>query len=295
MSYNPFRSHAADSPVNTSNNESNSGSYANLGRRNSPFSAYEPNNRENDEASPWSVSSSGTGYESLTLPPINPSNNYDQLPSFDDAQQYFDALPHLSSPEPFLPPDTRTNANSRQNPRDLPPLNQQRAPRASISQYRLAVSESPDPFEDADFIDLSPEPDDMRSTRHSSIVDLTTSPVAQHTMAPSTRKRKATTPAEGRPGKAGKLHTPKRFRPGSRGAKKELSEEVPVVDLSEVDTLEEVEALKQKEQAEMVKKQNLQNQEDATKPAKLSEFQCIICMDNPTDLSVTFCGKYDPW
>ncbi len=49
------------------------------------------------------------------------------------------------------------------------------------------------------------------------------------------------------------------------------------------------EALKAKQQAEMITKQN---QEEATKPVKLAEFQCIICMDNPTDLTVTFCGMY---
>lgn len=42
-----------------------------------------------------------------------------------------------------------------------------------------------------------------------------------------------------------------------------------------------------KEQAEMIKRQN---QEAATKSVKLAEFQCIICMDQPTDLTVTYCG-----
>lgn len=66
-------------------------------------------------------------------------------------------------------------------------------------------------------------------------------------------------------------------------------ESVDLVDLVDVDDLPDYEELRAKEQAELIKKQNL---EAATKSVKLAEFQCIICMDNPTDLTVTYCGMY---
>jgi len=65
------------------------------------------------------------------------------------------------------------------------------------------------------------------------------------------------------------------------------TENVEVVDLAENDNLQEYEAAKAKRQEDLIKQQN---QEEATKPLKLVEFQCIICMDNPTDLTVTHCG-----
>jgi predicted transcriptional regulator len=64
-------------------------------------------------------------------------------------------------------------------------------------------------------------------------------------------------------------------------------DEVPLIDLQDVDDTKAYEEKKAKEQAEMIKQQNL---DAATKPVKLAEFQCIICMDNPTDLTVTHCG-----
>jgi hypothetical protein len=62
-----------------------------------------------------------------------------------------------------------------------------------------------------------------------------------------------------------------------------------VVDLSNVEDEAQYEAMKKREQEEAIKKQN---EEEANRPVKLAEFQCIICMDNPTDLTVTHCGMY---
>jgi hypothetical protein len=44
-----------------------------------------------------------------------------------------------------------------------------------------------------------------------------------------------------------------------------------------------------KEQAELIK---AQNEAEANKPVRLAAFECIICMSNPTDLTVTHCGMY---
>jgi hypothetical protein len=63
--------------------------------------------------------------------------------------------------------------------------------------------------------------------------------------------------------------------------------EVEVLDMVEVDDDQKYEDFKSKQQAELLKQQT---QEKPDKPVKLSEFQCIICLDNPTDLTVTHCG-----
>jgi hypothetical protein len=229
----------------------------------------------------WDSPSPG---ESLTLPPIT-NSNYDDLTSFNDAQ-YFDALPRLPSPDPFGgEPSSNSNSQTTNEP---PPSNQQarRHPPPAISQYRVAGSESPDPFED--FIDLTPPPEmgntrSRNTTRASSVVDLTESSPAKtnsnsNDMAPNLRKRKASsTPGEGRATKTARASPRRKVSIG----------DVTVVDLSNVEDEAQYEAMKKKEQEEAIRKQN---EEEANRPVKLAEFQCIICMDNPTDLTVTHCG-----
>jgi hypothetical protein len=225
----------------------------------------------------------------LTLPPII-NSNYDDLPSFNDTQ-YFDALPRLSSPDSFgAEPSSNSNSQTTNTTNDPPPSNQQvrRQPPPAISQYRVAGSESPDPFED--FIDLTPPPEmgntrSRNTTRASSIVDLTESSPAKTNnngidMAPNLRKRKASsTPGEGRVTKTARASPRRKASIG----------DVAVVDLSNVEDEAQYEAMKKRQQEEAIKKQN---EEEANRPVKLAEFQCIICMDNPTDLTVTHCGMY---
>ncbi|KAI9051549.1 hypothetical protein LZ554_004595 [Drepanopeziza brunnea f. sp. 'monogermtubi'] len=254
--------------------------------------------RGHDEVSPWSASSSGTGYQSLTLPPINPDNNFDRLPPFDFENEllYADHSPNpfdrpapaptpasLPTSIPSSNPNVHRREDETQNGQEPPPSNQQQARRAApaVSQYLLSGSPEPDPF--ADLLDLdslgpdSPLPEDMPE---SSFVDLTgSSPVAQTAMAHS-RKRSAATPEEGRVSKASRTSISK----GPSGFKDDL---VGTLNLVDIATNEEYEAQKAKDQAELVKQQN---QEEATRSIKLGEFQCIICMDSPNDLTVTFCG-----
>ncbi len=97
-------------------------------------------------------------------------------------------------------------------------------------------------------------------------------------MAPTTRKRKA---PGGEPGRANAS--------GAKVASQQSLDNVDVVDLVDVEDESQYEALKVKNQAELIKKQN---EEEANKPVRLAEFQCIICMDNPTDLTVTHCGMF---
>ncbi|KAL2075242.1 hypothetical protein VTL71DRAFT_185 [Oculimacula yallundae] len=273
-------------------------SQTNINRQNSnsPFGLFGSEQAE-DEPSPWSSSSTSTDFDSLTLPPINPDNNDSELPSLSNPR-FFDALSRIQAPIFSVPgPSTaavNTNTNSRpqsrtsQTNQEPPPSNQQqRRTPPPVSQYRLAGFESPDPFDDLNFDDFFPAPEQIpsaSSSRRSSFVDLTRS---SPDMAPATsRKRKATTPAAGRASKVTKNSTSKVSRPTSAAGKKEMAD-VQTIDLVDIDDKEEYDERMRKEQAEMIKKQN---QAEATKSVKLAEFQCIICMDNPTDLTVTFCG-----
>lgn len=253
-----------------------------------PGSPYSPSARDRAllrSPSPWSAPSpSGSGYDSLTLPPINPDANYDHdLPSFDNSQ-YFDALPRLSSPSLWMPALSELS-NSDQEP---PPSNQQaRRPPRIASQYEIRGSESPDPFDD--FFD---PPSPIRSpaampsrTRSSSVVDLTATSPPDNNMV-SSKKRKAEDVGEGRATKATKRPTSSRSATSSR---KQSLGDVEVVDLEDVDSAKEYEEFEAKQQAEAIRQQN---EEEANKPVKLAEFQCIICMDNPTDLTVTHCGMF---
>lgn len=65
-------------------------------------------------------------------------------------------------------------------------------------------------------------------------------------------------------------------------------EQIDVVDLRESDTVAQWEENKKKEAADAIQAQN----QEATRPIKLSSFQCIICMDSPTDLAITHCGMF---
>jgi hypothetical protein len=233
------------------------------------------------------------GMESLVLPPINSNNNHNDgaaLPAFDDAP-FFDALPRLPSHISFSQEHT---ARSSQN--EPPPPSAQQVHRSGVSQYQVTASESPDPF--AEYLEPtpSPSPAPVRRNVHtgsSSVVDLTeSSPVQNRIEMPSAgKKRKREISGEERVSKVTRQGNSQ-----SDTVKPEDSSKVELVDLSAVETDEQYkdfnakeEALRAKEQADLIKQQN---QAEGNKPVKLAEFQCIICMDNPTDLTVTHCGKH---
>ncbi|RKF71192.1 hypothetical protein GcC1_105013 [Golovinomyces cichoracearum] len=80
----------------------------------------------------------------------------------------------------------------------------------------------------------------------------------------------------------------KTLRPNSKPIIDELFEnEGDIVDLSSIETTAQWEEKKKKDAADAIK---AQNQKEANKSIKLSSFQCIICMDSPTDLTITHCG-----
>lgn len=116
-------------------------------------------------------------------------------------------------------------------------------------------------------------------------------------MPPSTRasaskkRRQDAPPKDERPAKAARILSSSTTRRSTPAVKKESKQgsSPKVVDLVNIDGNEKYEEFKAKQQAKLIKQQQ---QEEADRPIKLSEFQCIICMDNPTDLTVTHCGMF---
>jgi hypothetical protein len=275
--------------------------------------------RSSSTNSPWSGSDGGDLMDDLTLPPINPysdaENNFD-LPPFVNNPRFFGLETGASSPNPFAsnnltsapPQDTEQASEPEPEP---PPSNQQqnsrpRPRRGSFTEhYRL--SSSPDPY--GSFIDLddlqglddlegfseveqsegttSQMPAETRTAaaRRASIVDLTSSPTQER---PPKRKRDTASTSDGEPKKVARatIISPPRNR---ASVPPKVEADVEVVDLAEIENDEQYQDLHAKEAAELSKKQAL---DEATRPVKLAHFNCIICMDQPTDLTVTHCGMY---
>jgi hypothetical protein len=256
----------------------------------SNYPSYSPpdQNNSNTSQSPWSASShTRSGHESLTLAPINPDRDL----NFDDNDQYCNSLPRIQ-PLNHYPPEPSNSYEQEQQP---PPSNQQaRQEQTSRTYSRYQVSESPDPFDDFIVQDFewqdSPRPQrTVRSTRASSVVDLTESSPPPDNMAPSLRKRKASSPSV--------VGTSKRARPSttpvkslrSTPASRQKVEKADMVDLVDIENEDEYKEFRLKQQAEAIKQQQ---QEESKRPVKLAEVECIICMDRPTDLTVTHCGMF---
>ncbi|KAF4634333.1 hypothetical protein G7Y89_g3780 [Cudoniella acicularis] len=260
-----------------------------------------------------SHNSPGNDYDDddLTLPPINPdadnNNNYNYglLPPFLNNPQFFGGS--LSPFGALLASTSVGRAQDDHNQDQLPPLSNQQSQRQQplVSQYRLAESESPDPF--ADWSDLPnldgispihqrspdldapvtdpPMPPSRNTTRRSGFVDLTESSPPSNNMPPS-RKRKAEDGGQGRVRKTARASASRATSTPKRSASVDL-DKVEVVDLADVENEAQYNELAAKQQAELIKKQQ---QDEATRPVRLADFNCIICMDNPTDLTVTHCG-----
>ncbi|PQE28482.1 e3 ubiquitin- ligase complex slx8-rfp subunit slx8 protein [Rutstroemia sp. NJR-2017a BBW] len=237
--------------------------------------------------SPWNASAfANGGRESFTLPPINPDSRRDNSPS------YHEPLPSLSCPSLFLPGTPISNSRQERPPpsdseaQPPPPSNQQQAAQNhSQPSSRSATGESDDDLAGFDWDSYLRENDSTDpsapppTNRRSSIVDLTESSPPM-----PANKRKAETATSTRPPKISRTNS---RTPKPVSAQLKPAEDVEVVDLAENDNLQEYETAQAKRQEDLIKQQN---QEEATKPLKLVEFQCIICMDNPTDLTVTHCG-----
>jgi len=217
--------------------------------------------------SPQSLDRQGS-YRSLTLAPTNQNNNLDHLPSLNNPEYDYERYHNFNPIENESPPLISQERSERTGP--LP----------SFSRYEI----TDDDFDLDPWVwDRTPPPEmaslgNRRNTRSgSSVVDLTSSPI--HNVMKPSKKRKADSSGEGRASKTARKNS-------SSSVEVDL-DNVQVVDLSGVDDTSQYEKLRAKEQAELLKQLALA---EANKPVKLAEFQCIICMDNPTDLTVTHCG-----
>lgn len=225
--------------------------------------------------------------DALRLPPINPNNTLDQrhffnrqLPHFNE--QNFDHLNDFLESDPFQSDDELPPPSNHEAQANTPPLY------SSSTHYGGSDELSFDNFNWAVDLPQGMAPA-VRNTGGrtrsgaSSVVDLTASSPPLPTSQGLSRKRKAITSSKDRESKLARWE-------GTRSASVELdTSNVPVVDLSGVENQAQYEQMKAKELADRVKQQQL---EEANKPVKLATFQCSVCMDNPTNLSITHCGMF---
>lgn len=223
--------------------------------------------RPTSAQSPWSVTSqSSADHLSLTLPSLSPGDLAEDPSLYE----------RLQSPSIYLPEPSATMPYPQQ--RHSPVIPPQSRPRTEI--YSVPDSDPSDLF--FNFEGTSqPQSPHPSITRASSIVDLTES--SPLNMQATSRKRK--------PNGEENQTTIKRRRGATpiMGSEEGVENKVEEVDLVEIDNDRKLEEFRMKQQAELIKQQN---REKADKPLKLSDFQCVICLDSPTDLTVTHCGKY---
>jgi hypothetical protein len=229
--------------------------------------------RPTSAQSPWSATSqSSADHLSLTLPSISPGDLAEDPSLYE----------RLQSPSIYLP--EAPAAMPHPQPRHSAAIPSQSRRRTEI--YSVPDSDPSDLFFNFEG-DSQPQSPRPPVTRPSSIVDLTES--SPLNMPATSRKRKS----DGQEGQT----TTKRRRGqtplGSEeyvenGAVRSGNPKVEEVDLVDIDNDRKLEEFRVKQQAELIKQQN---REKADKPQKLTDFQCIICLDSPTDLTVTHCGK----
>ncbi|KAL3423229.1 Slx8 protein [Phlyctema vagabunda] len=175
------------------------------------------------------------------------------VPESSNTQQRRRPLSNTQSPSQQTPPPS--NQLARHNPVGIADLLNSDPFDDFINENAVAPASSPP----LDAIDLT-----------DGVVDLTTSP----NMAPAKKRKRAT-------------DSQNPVKRPTRRSSVAIVGEAEHVDLAGIEDEEDYAALKLKEKAEELKKQQL---EEATRPVRLAEIQCIICMDNPKDLTVTHCG-----
>jgi hypothetical protein len=110
-------------------------------------------------------------------------------------------------------------------------------------------------------------------------------------MAPQSKKRRLSgVEAQA----AAKRRQATSLQEGDRGEGDEsnaFEEHIDELDMVNIDDDRKLEEFRNKQREDQIKQQN---HEKAEKPVKLSDFQCIICLDSPTDLTVTHCGELLP-
>lgn len=224
--------------------------------------------------SPWSPSSFSADPTFLTLPPI--------LGNFDEEEEPSMLQPHQLQ-------HSRSNSHLHSQPRGAPPHSASTASIQAHSQLDVYdLSDSPDLFINFEGNSRMPTPH-VGNTRSSSVIDLTSSSPGE--MAPS-RKRKDPSADESQASskrQRGETIKGQEFGRGDNPSPNHPRSDIEEVDITEVDNDQQYEDFKKKQQEDLIRQQN---QERADKPVRLADFQCIICLDNPTDLTVTHCGMF---
>ncbi|KAL5350867.1 hypothetical protein ACLOAV_004438 [Pseudogymnoascus australis] len=221
--------------------------------------------------SPWSnVSRLSPGNSSLTLPML-PGNDNTIGP-----QQPHGDRQRAAWQDPFL-----TRRRPQHEPLPSP---------SALGDMDVAPPDIMNGFPDFDFDSfLSPFTPHQRTptrTRESSIVDLTeTSPITMPKT--SNKRRQSSTDSDAR--------TPKRRKDAGasiEGAKEDHKEDKPNDKVEELDLIDAEDdtsyaEVMRKRQEDLIKQQR---QAELDKPQKLATTQCVICLDQPEELTITHCG-----
>lgn len=220
------------------------------------------------QPSPWvSRSAIVDNSPSLTLPTVTPVDLAEDTPPID----------RLQSPAAFLPESLTASASRASSFASLTPF-----------QRRGLDLRYPQPIQDtSESVSTSarsqPSPASIRDSSFSSLLDLTDS--SPQEMAG--RKRKAANGETQSRSKKVLCTTSSTMR---RDSVFELSDdEKDVLDQSgPVDMVNESDRLQRQQQEDLIKQQQMR---ERNKPIRLADFSCIICMDSPTNLTITGCGK----
>ncbi|KAI9760889.1 MAG: hypothetical protein M4579_001390 [Chaenotheca gracillima] len=124
----------------------------------------------------------------------------------------------------------------------------------------------------------------LRPSSHTSPVDLTNTSPADNVRSHAPLKRRRLSED---------LGSKKRRKDGQSGSE---AEEEPVaieqIDLQDVEDDSGVSALLKKQREDQI--QALRNESREGQPTRISSVQCVICLEPPTNLTSTNCGKCDP-
>lgn len=220
------------------------------------------------QPSPWvNRSPLVEGSFSLALPTLTPGDLAEDPLLFE----------RLQSPATFLPEAFTTSVSRAPSFAPYRPLQR----RGVDLRYPRPLQDNPESVSTSARSPLSPTY--TRESSFSSLVDLTDSSPQEM----GGRKRKAVD------GEAG-LRSRKAQRTTStikhRDSLFELSDDDKdgSDQFDPVDLDDDTDRLQRQQQEDLIKQQQ---KEERNKPIRLANFNCIICMDSPTDLTITGCGK----
>ncbi|CCU76416.1 hypothetical protein BGHDH14_bgh05326 [Blumeria hordei DH14] len=202
------------------------------------------------------------------------------LPTFDSLANPQESLPTITEASVTLRRSSPLGSASNDHLLDAPqPSNLLQ----TAQDLPVPSSDYGDIFEYEDLFDASPPPSEFFSRGLPVTLDDTASPPIQSFQ--ETSKRPADSSNKTRPTKLVRTTSPKKLKSLSGSLDQD---EIDTVDLRNIETELQWEEKKKRDAAEIMAKE--QSQENKPKLVKLSDFQCIICMDSPTDLTVTHCG-----